>query len=981
MMTSTNGNSHPDLIAKADQADLRKYAETVVHKSSIISPRESPTEARVGDPDTNENPTASKDTADSSRVDAADESGSIYGTRSRNRTSRPNYAHDQDDMEFEYAISSHSKVESSKKANGIMQPSNEGSETQSKVVSLNSKKRKAPGGNISTSNESQMVKSDNHGANTTRTTSPHIETNVMTFFTSGARLNGNGGLAADDGTEINIDDHVYLVCEPPGEPYYLCRIMEFIHTISGDLTSPVDAIRVNWFYRPRDVQRASTDTRLIYGTMHSDLCPLASLRGKCSITHRCHISDLDEYRKKPNHFWYNQIFDRFIRRFYEVIPVEQVINVPDRVKTALDERWKYIAVEANRVKELTSAVKLCKRCTQYCATQDSVECAICGNAYHMNCMSPPLPKKPTRGFAWSCGPCSRLQEKKLEARLPPPMGANQVMEDEIMEEEEEEKVEENIETPDAGIEVRPVAQSEVAQAKMWPFRYLGIHCRVEDVLQYDDRAIYPRASSRFGPRYEVSVDVWHGRPLQLVKATEIKKQYIKTNSHKKDAKLSKETIAAIEAARVEKANRPPWIVDSPPGYVSRGEDYPNDDPRNTATLIYKTPEIDQVESLDKYDSMLDNFMHEAKLLAKPLRVSEYSSNLMDKALSLLVQHNYQHPEIALAQLAKLNRFKDLKEPVLTQVDLKKFEEGVSKHGSEHRLIRQYMKTDLPMWAIVRFYYIWKKTPQGRAVWNSFGGRKSTRKKLLNHDDGHKSTHQLADDGDDSAFDVEKASVRKQEFQCKFCDRRNSRQWRRAPGVVQIQEIPSGKDSKAKGAQPIMALCLRCAGLWRRYAIEWEEQDEVARKIAQGGGKYWKRRIDEELLRELQIENKVDTKTPPDTATATPEPGVEPAKKKVKTGDPLAIKSKTIQQEPPPPAPIVPAPPKWRKSPCAVCKVIEADGEKPLHCSHCRLAVHKRCYGVDESVDDERWICDQCSNDKAPLVSTVCTLCSKHINKY
>jgi hypothetical protein len=108
------------------------------------------------------------------------------------------------------------------------------------------------------------------------------------------------------------------VCEPPGEPYYLCRIMEFLHTKSDDPKSPVDSIRVNWFYRPRDVQRLSSDSRLIYGTMHSDVCPLTSLRGKCQILHRSEFDNLDEYRKGKGCFWFSQIFDRFIRFGREV---------------------------------------------------------------------------------------------------------------------------------------------------------------------------------------------------------------------------------------------------------------------------------------------------------------------------------------------------------------------------------------------------------------------------------------------------------------------------------------------------------------------------------------------------------------------------------------------------------------------------------------------------------------------------------------
>jgi hypothetical protein len=135
---------------------------------------------------------------------------------------------------------------------------------------------------------------------------------------------------------------------------------------SDGASARVDTIRVNWVYRPRDVQRHIADMRLVYATMHSDTCPLTSLRGKCIVSHRSEFDSLDEYRKKPDHFYFAQAFDRFIHRWYEVIPTSQVVNVPENVKQALDERWKYIMVEAAKVRELTSAVKLCKRCNGYC---------------------------------------------------------------------------------------------------------------------------------------------------------------------------------------------------------------------------------------------------------------------------------------------------------------------------------------------------------------------------------------------------------------------------------------------------------------------------------------------------------------------------------------------------------------------------------------------------------------------------------------
>lgn len=164
----------------------------------------------------------------------------------------------------------------------------------------------------------------------------------------------------------NCVDHVYLICEPPGEPYYLGRIMEFLHA-NNDAKMPIDSLRVNWYYRPKDIGRKVNDTRQVFASMHSDTSPLTALRGKCEIKHKSEVENLDDLRKMKDHFWYEKLYDRYIHRYYEVIPTRQVVNVPSNVKKVLNDRWKYILVEAGRGKELTSAVKSCKRCSGYCA--------------------------------------------------------------------------------------------------------------------------------------------------------------------------------------------------------------------------------------------------------------------------------------------------------------------------------------------------------------------------------------------------------------------------------------------------------------------------------------------------------------------------------------------------------------------------------------------------------------------------------------
>jgi hypothetical protein len=142
--------------------------------------------------------------------------------------------------------------------------------------------------------------------------------------------------------------------------------MEFLH-VENDHNLPVDSLRVNWYFRPKDIQRKVNVTRVVFASMQSDTSPITSLRGKCRVLHRNDINDLDMYRKEQDSFWYEKMFDRYIHRFYEVIPTSQVINVPAKVKEVLDQRWKFVVVEIGRGKELTSAIKSCKRCQGYCA--------------------------------------------------------------------------------------------------------------------------------------------------------------------------------------------------------------------------------------------------------------------------------------------------------------------------------------------------------------------------------------------------------------------------------------------------------------------------------------------------------------------------------------------------------------------------------------------------------------------------------------
>jgi hypothetical protein len=605
-----------------------------------------------------------------------------------------------------------------------------------------------------------------------------------------------------------------------------------------------------------------------------------------------------------------------------------------------------------------------------------------------------------------------------------------VDEDELMDEEDDfpgtlgDPVDTGRTTPElsneaAEISIHPGTAEQIHQASLWLFRYLGIHCKVEDALDYDDR-IYPRASSRLGPRHQANITQWLGQPVEYVKAAEIKKKYIKGGSHKKDAKLSKETIAALEADKIEREKRPKWVMDEPAGYVHRGEDLDNDNPNNTSKLLFKLPQPAEQTSTSERglddtfadplstparEQAIHDYMARAKRMAKSLGLPELSTNLQDVALDMLRIHNYDADK-ALKALSTVDK-KVFKEPELSPAELKKFEDGVTKFGSEWHSIKKHVKTVSPG-DIVRFYYTWKKTERGKQVWGNYAGRKGKKEAKKAEVTTGKLQDDVADEYDDSAFDNDKAFEKKRGFQCKFCTTRSSRQWRRAPNTpagTMISESPQSKPSgKDKGNQLMVALCRRCAELWRRYAIQWEDIDEVAKKVAQAGGRSWKRKIDEEFLKELQNANEgnlgpnlAPSASGSISANGTPGPmplgsaiGVEPARKRLKggvdqdltdTGSDLGAtgppKKKTVVEKPPPPPP-PPEPPKVRILPCAICGDMEPMGDQHLSCRECRMTVHRNCYGVvGENRSPSKWVCDMCSNDKNPQVSVVRSLSSNY----
>ncbi|KAJ8589556.1 hypothetical protein M405DRAFT_933391 [Rhizopogon salebrosus TDB-379] len=309
------------------------------------------------------------------------------------------------------------------------------------------------------------------------------------------------------GEKVKINDHVY--CSPPwsvrdGTPYSVARIMEFLPPEGaskgkGKGKEIYTRVRLAWYYRPSDVSdRPVADSRLLLAAIYSEICDLNQLRSKCHVLHRDKITDLAGWKKRPDRFYFNRLFDPYIKKEFEVIQATDVRNLPDNIRQVLTSRYEYVVAEKEVVPDLTDTLRLCATCSEWCANPDTVGCDRCKNFFHMSCVQPPLLAKPSRGYGWTCAPCSKRHEEEVDkhdvrhptpvakpkSNAPAPRGRGRPRKDRSLAEKEE-----NV---------------EIKYFKMWPFRYFGQYTVAEDTLDPDD-LIFPRSATRVGPKYQATV--------------------------------------------------------------------------------------------------------------------------------------------------------------------------------------------------------------------------------------------------------------------------------------------------------------------------------------------------------------------------------------------------------------------------------------------------------------------------------------------
>lgn len=308
-----------------------------------------------------------------------------------------------------------------------------------------------------------------------------------------------------NGERVRINDHVY--CSPSAEardgtPYSIARIMEFLRPLGK--TQEIfhyTRVRLAWYYRPSDVtERTVADSRLLLAGMYTEVCDINQIRARCHVVHRDKISDLAGWKKRPDRFYYNRLFDPYMRKELEIIQSTDVRNLPDNIRETLISRYEYVVAEKEVIPDLTDHLRTCDTCSEWCPSLESVRCDRCKLFFHMQCVNPPLMAKPSRGYGWTCAPCSRKHEEEvdshhtrqhtpatnrpLKSNAPAVRGRGRPRKDKSQQDREE--------------------NLPIKYFKMWPFRYFGQYTVAEDTLDADD-LISPRAPTRVGPKFQATL--------------------------------------------------------------------------------------------------------------------------------------------------------------------------------------------------------------------------------------------------------------------------------------------------------------------------------------------------------------------------------------------------------------------------------------------------------------------------------------------
>ncbi|KAJ1306572.1 hypothetical protein OPQ81_007573 [Rhizoctonia solani] len=471
---------------------------------------------------------------------------------------------------------------------------------------------------------------------------------------------GSPSLRLSNGEIAYVNDHVYV--SPPwpqrdGIPYNIARIMEFLPDegttrTRGKGREIITRVRLAWYYRPSDLNdRPSADPRLLLAAIFSEVQPVSHLRAKCYVRHKDKIPDLQAWKKKPDHFYFQRVFDPYIRKEFDVLRSADVTNLPAEIREVLQSRYEFVVAERDVIGDLTDNLRLCETCEKWAPSQDSVRCDTCKCYYHMACVNPPLVAKPAKGYGWTCGACSRHHDEQVSQ--PGGRHATPITKSRSSKVATKSR---SLAGLNANLSHRDI-NSEDRYFKMWPFRYFGLYTVAEDTLDPDD-LIFPKAATRVGARYQAVVGPWVSP----------------------DAKTSSQSNQ------------------TPDGVPERG----GDDTIEMLSIIVSMSE----EEMAAFHTFHQN------LWSKP--AMRYGVDFLEEsARRYSLQHLGITQKFSNTMRSRKWQTKDSRfwDKDWTQEEVEQFENGIKQHGPEMRAIKEGIKTR-SIYEVVRFYGHWKNDRLG-----------------------------------------------------------------------------------------------------------------------------------------------------------------------------------------------------------------------------------------------------------------------------
>ncbi|KAK4051246.1 putative PHD type zinc finger protein with BAH domain-containing protein [Microbotryomycetes sp. JL201] len=456
-----------------------------------------------------------------------------------------------------------------------------------------------------------------------------------------------------DGKPVRVNDHILVAApwsERDGEPFHVARIIELLPPPSSSTSgkdTPESRLRVAYYLRPRDIStRYFADFRLLFASMHTDVVSFSTVRSFATVMHKEHIKDLTGYRKRRNAFYFSQLYDRYLHRYFDVVPVHKVKSPPANIVEHLTGHFEFIVSETNYTAELLTAQLYCDVCEDWAAHADSVKCARCARVFHLGCVDPPMAQKPKSGYAWSCAPCSKAHADEVDAYA---------------------------EAGHASLFVPAASQAEInidsrkwRTTNGWPFRYYGMHTINSNVLDPLD-SLYPKARTRLGPRFQAIVPDW---------------------DYEKDGQGS-----VVLSGRGRRSGTP----------ASRGEK----PPRKNKKVVPLKPEPERGEDsglqiicqpLRATEAVMDEMVEQTRQMAI---YKKAGVDAINRALMLLMD-NRNDAGAALAQLATVTA-PQLGHVIWSEADKRKMNTAVEMHGTDLQAVARFIPGKRVKDVVKRYY--------------------------------------------------------------------------------------------------------------------------------------------------------------------------------------------------------------------------------------------------------------------------------------